>query len=209
MNTRTRLGIGMLVVACAVALPGVSRGAKPDEVIVVNPVTLNPASPNPVTLSPNASNPVTIVNPASAPVPVGVTNAVKTINQDEPARHPYHQVAFANCQFAGDCATLFAAVPAGVRRVINHLSCSAFIPDGPGTFISGSGFLSVAGEAVDVFPVALTKFDSGAPIVQATASVMTLAYVEAGQSPQVHMASSGAAFGQLLCVLSGHDVSLP
>lgn len=157
----------------------------------------------------NTPLPVQVVNPGSAPAAVNVTNTVKTINQDEPARHPYQETAFANCRFAGDCASIFSAVPAGVRRVITHVSCAAFIPAVTSATISGVGFLFSKGQAIDMFPVTLTNFAAGQAIVEGTASQMTLVYAEAGDILQAHLTSSGVVFTQLLCALSGYDVSMP
>ena len=198
-----KIGALSALAICAAMLPAASHAEKPAPVTVVNPITLSPGAANPVTVV----NPVTLSPGASLPVTIGAP--VRTVSEDEPGRHPYQETAFASCQFAGDCAAVFGAVPGGARRVITHVSCFSFIPATPNATISGAGFIQGNQGTLDMFPVTLSNFAAGAAVLQGTASHMTLVYAEAGERLQAHLTSSGAAFGEMLCALSGYDVVLP
>ena len=60
-------------------------------------------------------------------LPAGASAAGKPVlteSVDEPGRTPYQEgVSASACNFAGDCDILFTTVPAGVRRVVEHVSC--------------------------------------------------------------------------------------
>lgn len=88
MKTEICRAVAVLSFACAAALPEASQAAKPDGVVVTNPVTLNPGTPNPVTLS----NPADVAKAAVA--------------------HPFHFIVFCTEFFgAGGCKHETGAVP--------------------------------------------------------------------------------------------------
>ena len=181
----------LLLAAAALALMSASASADNgvSPVLVVNPVSLNPATPNPVT----------IVNPGGAPSAVTVTNTVTVQNRDEPGRNPYQESSGVVCT-SDRCIADFPVVPAGHRLVVTFVS--AFIEPPP---IGVHGVLSLKGRGGDlvVFPmVANTDAAVGA-------QPMTF-YFEAGDVPEVIIeardvtASLGAATS-----MTGYLVELP
>lgn len=74
---------------------------------------LSAAAPAPksteVFLDPAQPNPVTIAN--------------------EPTQHPFQQSNNGSCFHSVTCNVTLPDVPAGTRRVVNHVSCNAELPD--------------------------------------------------------------------------------
>ena len=115
-----RLACVLCGVAALVLPAQVHAANSPDRVIVVNPVTLNPATPNPVT----------IVNPPGAPSTVTVANPVSAedIAKALGVQHPF--TAQLNCSSAPgtNCTTTLPASP-GQRTVVEYIAatCGASI----------------------------------------------------------------------------------
>jgi hypothetical protein len=158
----------LLCAAAALALMSVpalaDNGVSP--VLVVNPVSLNPATPNPVT----------IVNPGGAPSAVTVNGTVTVQNRDEPGRNPYQESTGTACTTVPPvCIASFPVVPAGHRLVVTFVS--AFIQP---SLTGIRGALAIEGLSGDVavFPFTST-------IGSASAAQPMTFYFEAGQVPQV------------------------
>ena len=181
-----------LLAAAALALISVpalaDNGVSP--VLVVNPVTLNPATPNPVT----------IVNPGGAPSAVTVNGTVTVQNRDEPGRNPYQESSGTLCT-ADQCVADFPVVPAGHRLVVTFVT--AFIQPPP---VGVRGTLAIKGKGdVANFPMVPNV------AVASAAQPMTF-YFEAGDVPEVTMRApiiDLATTTGAIASMTGYLVELP
>lgn len=117
--------IGVLSAALGLTVsPNAIAADRPDPVVVVNPVTLNPATPNPVT----------IVNPPGAPpstVSIGNTVSVKDVNRA--LAQPFQTACDLN-EFTAVAACDFGfTVPAGKTLVISYISYLLQYPEADAT----------------------------------------------------------------------------
>ena len=132
---------------------------------------------------------------------VSVTNHVAVRNVDEKGRVPFMQGAFQNC-VAGNafCDMSFAAVPAGKRLVVEHVSANIGV--NPGSGINGT------------FLIAPCIFFSLPGRSMATPELIgvnepVLAYYDAGQVPVYRVVlSSLTGSGAASSVISGYLVDL-
>jgi hypothetical protein len=133
---------------------------------------------------------------------VSVNNHVAVRNVDEKGRVPYMQTAFQNCSPAsGLCDMNFAAVPAGKRLVVEHVSANIGLNPGSGlnaTFLAAPGgmFFSLPGRAM-------------ATPTLIGVNEQVLAYYEAGQAPLYRLAFAAVGdSGVVSAVISGYLVDL-
>ena len=64
----------------------------------------------------------------AAPAATAPPRAAQVQIADDSAHAPYQEGGLTNCTFAGVCTVLFSVVPAGHRHVVEHFSCSVFVP---------------------------------------------------------------------------------
>ena len=143
-------------------------------------------------------------SPASAQ-----TRAALVQDVDEPSRHAYWDNAdtrnFDGACTGNYCVATYPAVPAGIRRVIENVSCVAVQGADPILYL----------ELNTQSPYTRTRLYFGAaPNVagsnQLFANLRTLAYFSAGDQPAVfaYTQSSNGPIA-LKCTLAGHDVAVP
>ena len=102
--------------ACALLLLGAVAGSAMAQAAPGSPLVNAVARPR-VAATANLTPAVTTA-PRAAQVQIA----------DDDAHAPYQEGGLSNCTFAGVCTVLFSVVPAGHRHVIEHFSCSVYVP---------------------------------------------------------------------------------
>jgi len=157
---------------------------------------LPPINPAPVarTAASLAATPAVTTTPKAALVQV----------IDDDAHGAYKEGVFTSCSVAGVCTVTFSAVPAGHRRIVEHLSCSVYAAT-PGA-LRYVAFLANSFTAPrDWLPYTRSAADAGQYFINSPA----LFPFEAGESPLIYAYADAAAIQDLTCTATGRDVVLP
>ncbi len=138
------------------------------------------------------------------PASVFAQKAALVQNIDDGIRAPYQAAASASgCNYPGNCAIVFPAVPAGHRHMIEQISCYVSLKAGGSLnaplFLSSQAFRAERAYLAPQWVASLT-YISNAP---------ALLYYEAGEQPRVDAYSAGGAYSSFSCTLSGRDVTVP
>jgi len=169
--------------------------AADETVAVVNPITLNPATPNPVTIvnPPNAPSTVSL-NP-NTPNPVTIAKPLK-VNRYQDFAQPL------SCPSAGSCTAVFSTVP--VETLILHVSCDFLLPTGASVFsvfVQPNGLAPGAHQVVQAF----TSSAPAAGFLSGGVNADTYLFVEAGDQPTIFVNPNGGAVSELDCTVSGNQ----
>jgi hypothetical protein len=172
-------GIGTLVrisatvtvtgVLCAVSWPG-QAAAPAFDVIVDNPITLNPATPNPVT----------VVSPPNAPLTVNIGNPA-AIAKAEGIQHPFSTEIQCQATNGAPCEATFNAPP-NQRLVLEYIGAHCGMSSTAQLAFAEIGATN-AGAATLNF-LGLNSVVAGAVNSQSVAQLMRI-YVDAGTTVTV------------------------
>jgi hypothetical protein len=139
------------------------------------------------------------------PVPAATTavRAAQVQIVDDQAHAPYKEGVFSGCTIAGVCTVTFSVVPAGHRRIVEHLSCSVYV--------ANSGALRYVAFLANSFtpprefyPYTRSVADAGQYFVHA----QTLFPFEAGETPLVYAFADSQPIQELTCTATGRDITL-
>ena len=133
-------------------------------------------------------------------------SAMVVQDRDEPGRVPYQEEQF-GCS-SSSCTLTYKKVPAATRRVVTHVACDQFVPNG------GSPYYVTLSSNVFAEPFIPLLFQYSAPYNSGAGAVYianteVLAYFGAGRNPSVTLNGGSTALANAHCNLSGYDVSLP
>ena len=104
---------------------------------------------------------------------------------------------------AGVCTVAFSAVPAGHRRIVEHLSCSVYVASsGALRYVAflASNFTAPR----EFYPYTRSVADAGQYFVHAP----TLFPFEAGETPLVYAFADAQPIQELTCTATGRDITL-
>jgi hypothetical protein len=154
---------------------------------------------------------VSVAKPRAA-VAAGVTPAATTATPkaaqvqvvDDDAHAPYQEGGFVDCVYAGACSFAYSPVPSGHRRVIEHFSCSVYLP-APGLLRYVSLLSNTFALPRDFFPFTRSPADSAQSFVNSP----TLLRFEAGEVPLAYAYAESAPIQEMFCTVSGRDITLP
>ena len=104
----------LLALACAAA-PVLALAQRPE----LPPV--QPAATRPVAARAVGASTLAVTTAATA------VKAAQVQIVDDEAHAPFKEGVFATCSIAGVCTVPFSTVPAGHRRIVEHLSCSVYV----------------------------------------------------------------------------------
>ena len=148
-------------------------------------------------------------SPISAPAaatPAAATPAKAALVQilDDQAHAAYKEGVFTACTIAGVCTVAFSTVPAGHRRVVEHLSCSIYVPTtGALRYVA---FLANSFTAPrDFAPFTRSPADAGQYFV----NILTLFPFDAGETPLIYAYSNTSPIQDLTCTATGRDTLVP
>jgi hypothetical protein len=142
---------------------------------------------------------------AAAPMAATVTpRAAQVQIVDDDAHGHYQEGGYADCVYAGVCSFTYSQVPAGHRRVIEHFSCSVYLP-APGLLRYVSLLSNTFAVPRDFFAFTRSPADSAQSFINSP----TLLRFEAGESPMAYAYAEGAPIQELFCTVSGRDITLP
>jgi hypothetical protein len=123
---------------------------------------------------------------------------------DDDAHAPYQEGGLSNCTFAGVCTVLFSVVPAGHRHLVEHLSCSVYVP-APGVPRYVALLSNQFSLPRDFSPLSRSPADSAQWFVNNA----TLLSFEAGEAPVAYAFADSGPIQELFCTVSGRDIVLP
>ena len=123
---------------------------------------------------------------------------------DDDAHAPYKEGVFTSCTVAGVCTVAFSTVPAGHRRVVEHLSCSIYVATtGALRYVA---FLANSFTAPrDFVPYTRSAADAGQYFVH----VPEVFPFDAGETPLVYAFADASPVQDLTCTITGRDLVLP
>ena len=157
------------------------------------------------------SPPVNAVAKPRIALTANVTPAVTTAPRaaqvqitDDTAHAPYQEGGFSECTFAGVCTVSFAVVPAGHRHVIEHFSCSIYVP-APGILRYVALLSNQFSLPRDFSPLSRSPADPAQWFVNNA----TLLHFEAGEAPVAYAFADSGPIQELFCTVSGRDIVLP
>ena len=181
--------VRFLALACAAA-PVLAMAQRP-ELPPVYPAATKPAAARAV--GANAVLAAAAVAPKAA--------AVQIVDDD--AHAPFKEGVFATCSVAGVCTVAFSTVPAGHRRVVEHLSCSVYVATtGALRYVA---FLANSFTAPrDFVPYTRSPADAGQYFVY----VQSLFPFEAGETPLIYAYADTSPIQDLTCTITGRDIVL-
>lgn len=187
-----RTALRFMALACA-ATPLLAL-AQRAELPPIHPAAARPVVARTATAGPLAAPAVTTATPRAA--------AVQVVDDD--AHAPYKEGVFTNCTVAGVCTVAFTTVPAGHRRIVEHLSCSVYVSTtGALRYVA---FLANSFTAPrDFVPYTRSAADAGQYFVHA----VELFPFEAGETPLVYAYADTSPIQDLTCTITGRDVVLP
>ncbi len=139
-----------------------------------------------------------------APAVTTASRAAQVQITDDSAHAPYQEGGLANCTFAGVCTVLFSAVPAGHRHVIEHFSCSVYVP-APGVPRYVALLSNQFSLPRDFSPMSRSPADPAQWFVNNA----TLLHFEAGEAPVAYAFADGGPIQELFCTVTGRDILLP
>ena len=143
----------------------------------------------------------------SATVTPAVTTAPRAAQVqivDDAAHAPYQEGGLSNCTFAGVCTVLFSVVPAGHRHVVEHFSCSVYVPS-PGIPRYVALLSNQFSLPRDFSPLVRSPADAAQWFVNNA----TLLHFEAGEAPVAYAFADSGPIQELFCTVSGRDIQLP
>lgn len=123
---------------------------------------------------------------------------------DDEAHGHYQEGGYAGCTFAGVCTVAFSQVPAGHRRLVEHFSCSVYLP-APGLLRYVALLSNTFAVPRDFFAMTRSPADSAQSFINSP----THLGFEAGENPLAYAFAEGAAIQELFCTVSGRDITLP
>lgn len=123
---------------------------------------------------------------------------------DDSAHAPYQEGGLANCTFAGVCTVPFSVVPAGHRHVVEHFSCSVYVP-APGVPRYVALLSNQFTLPRDFSPMSRSPADTAQWFVNNS----TLLHFEAGEAPVAYAYADSGPIQELFCTVSGRDILLP
>lgn len=144
---------------------------------------------------------------ATAQVAPAVTTAPRAAQVqvvDDEAHAPYQEGGLSNCTFAGVCTVLFSAVPAGHRHVIEHFSCSVYVP-APGVPRYVALLSNQFSLPRDFSPLSRSPAD----VAQWFVNNATLLHFEAGEAPVAYAFADSGPIQELFCTVTGRDIAVP
>jgi hypothetical protein len=157
------------------------------------------------------SPPVGAMVKARPALAAGVTPAATTAPRaaqvqiaDDSAHAPYQEGGLTNCTFAGVCTVLFSVVPAGHRHVVEHFSCSVYVP-APGVPRYVALLSNQFSLPRDFSPLSRSPADPAQWFVNNA----TLLHFEAGEAPVAYAFADSGPIQELFCTVSGRDILLP
>jgi len=157
-----------------------------------------PVNPSPAAHAPTAR--AMIATAAATTTPKAA--AVQVV--DDEAHGAYKEGVFTSCSIAGVCTVSFSTVPAGHRRLVEHLSCSIYVPTT--SALRYVAFLADSYTAPrDWMPYTRSAADAGQYFVNSPA----LFPFEAGETPLVYTFADAAPVQDLTCTATGRDIVLP
>lgn len=158
------------------------------------------------------------INPAASPR-APLTRAAATVNAvpaatapkaaqvqivDDEAHGAYKEGVFTGCSLAGVCTVLFSPVPAGHRRLVEHLSCSIYVSTT--SALRYVAFLANSFTAPrDWMPYTRSAADAGQYFVNSAAMFP----FESGETPMIYAYADAAPIQDLTCTATGRDIVLP
>jgi hypothetical protein len=131
---------------------------------------------------------------------------IVTESIDEPGRTPYQENRQNLCGLSQGCEIVYSAVPAGVRRIVDRISCEGLTDTA--NSVSFLSLLPYDGAALRAFIPVTT----GPLAKEFLVNTATQIYFDTGDTPTVFglpIELSGAAITSLECTLVGHDIALP
>ena len=151
-------------------------------------------------INPNASP---LARPAGVPAAT-TPKAAQVQIVDDDAHGAYKEGVFTSCSIAGVCTVMFSAVPAGHRRLVEHLSCSIYVSTtGALRYVA---FLANSFTAPrDFMPYTRSAADAGQYFVNSP----TLFPFEAGEAPLIYAFADSSPIQELTCSATGRDIVLP
>jgi hypothetical protein len=189
MRTTTALAACTLAGSIALSLPASAQTGAPNL-----PPVLAAAQPR-----------IAVTGTRALAVPA-VTTTVKAAQvqiADDEAHAPYKEGVFSGCTVAGVCTVAFSAVPAGHRRIVEHLSCSVYVASsGALRYVAflASNFTAPR----EFYPYTRSVADAGQYFVHAP----TLFPFEAGETPLVYAFADAQPIQELTCTATGRDITL-
>jgi len=123
---------------------------------------------------------------------------------DDSAHAPYQEGGLGNCVFAGVCTVFYSVVPAGHRRVVEHFSCSVYVPT-PGLPRYVALLSNQFSLPRDFSPLSRSPADPAQWFVNNA----TLLHFEAGEGPVAYAFADAGPIQELFCTVSGRDILLP
>lgn len=143
--------------------------------------------------------------PASAQVRAALVQSV-----DEPARNPYQETLFnVPCRATAICTFDFAAVPAGKRLVVTHIS--GYVDTANGTMPNSFLQSNFGGPAYATVPIIAARGPLGALGTRYIINQSVLAYFGPGENPR---GSYQGLLGEVMSggatmMLTGYFINLP
>ena len=123
---------------------------------------------------------------------------------DDDAHAPYKEGVFTGCTLPGVCTVAFSPVPAGHRRIVEHLSCSVYVAT-PGA-LRYVAFLANSFTAPrDFEPFTRSVADGGQYFVNTPAMFP----FEAGETPLIYAYADTSPIQDLTCTATGRDILVP
>lgn len=151
-----------------------------------------------------AASPRSVARLAASPAITAAARAALVQEVDDDAHGAFKEGTFATCSVAGVCTVAFTAVPAGHRRLVQHLTCSIYVATtGALRYVA---FLANSFTAPREFaPYTRSAADAGQYFVD----VATAFPFDAGETPLVYAYADTSPIQDLTCTIMGRDIVLP
>jgi hypothetical protein len=138
------------------------------------------------------------------PAATAAPRAAQVQIADDSAHAPYQEGGLSNCTFAGVCTVAYSVVPAGHRRVVEHFSCSVYVPS-PGV----PRYVALLSNMFSLPRDFSALSRSPADPAQWFVNNATLLHFEAGEAPVAYAFADSGPIQELFCTVSGRDIVLP
>ncbi len=178
---------GLMALLCTASTLAVAQRA---EMPPINPAATARAS---------AVRPAAAFAPAATAVKAAIVQSV-----DDDAHGPYKEGVFASCTVAGVCTVAFSTVPAGHRRIVEHLSCSLYVST-TGALLYVAFLANSFAAPREFTPYTRSAADAGQYVVD----VPTVFPFEAGETPLIYAYADTSPIQDLTCTVMGRDVLAP